>query len=79
MIERDMVRCPVTQFVSPGATALFLYTLNAPLSAGQYVLEFDLVSEGECWFADCGSATASGTLDVVAEAVRRPPHPSSPT
>ena len=34
------------------------------LPPGSYVLEWDLVSEGECWFAECGGRTARVPLHV---------------
>lgn len=65
LIQWDMPRVPVSQFVAPGETALFLYCIDAPITPGQYLLEFDFVSEYECWFADCGSSVLRTALEVV--------------
>ena len=51
--------------VEPGESARFLLDFLAPGDPGEYVIEWDLVSEGECWFADCGGGTARALLRVV--------------
>jgi hypothetical protein len=38
--------------------------LTAPKSAGQYLLEFDLVREFEGWFEDVGGTPLKVDLDV---------------
>jgi hypothetical protein len=62
----DGARTPVGRVVDPGESAAFLPIVEAPDRPGDYVLEFDLVDEGECWFAECGSATACVPLRVAA-------------
>jgi hypothetical protein len=62
----DGERFALPRVVEPGESARFLVVLAAPHEAGRYVIEWDLLSEAECWFADCGSATASAPLEVVA-------------
>lgn len=65
MIQRDLPRCAVLRFVAPGESAMFLFTLDAPSTAGDYLLEWDLVSEHECWFADCGGTVLRTPLHVT--------------
>jgi hypothetical protein len=60
----DGARTPIARVVDPGETASFLPFLEAPGEPGDYVLEWDLVSEGECWFGECGSASVSVSLRV---------------
>jgi nitrite reductase/ring-hydroxylating ferredoxin subunit len=65
LIQWDTPRCPVLIFVPPGETALFLYRINAPAPAGRYLLEFDLVCEGEAWFSAGGSSVLRMPLEIV--------------
>ena len=65
LIQWDLPRCPVLTFVGPGESATFLYSIDAPAAAGRYLLEFDFVSEFECWFATCGSSTLQVSLTVT--------------
>ena len=62
--------------VDPGEPARFYAEAIAPDEQGDYILEWDLVSEGECWFSECGSMPARTALRVVpderAPARRRP-------
>jgi hypothetical protein len=62
----DGPRFPMPRVVEPGETARFVIEFRAPLEPGDYVVEWDMVSEGEAWFADCGSETTRTTLRVVA-------------
>ncbi len=43
--------------IDPGAAVSVEVTAKAPLVAGSYFLEFDLVAEGLTWFKDGGSGT----------------------
>jgi hypothetical protein len=61
----DGTRTPVGRIVDPAESTSFLAVVEAPREPGDYVLEWDLVSEGECWFAECGSATATTALRVL--------------
>lgn len=58
-------RCPVPRIVDPDEEVLMVGTFLAPATPGTYLLEWDLVSELECWFADCGSRTVKTSLDVL--------------
>jgi hypothetical protein len=65
VVQHDGERIPMPRVVPPGESALFLFNFRAPGAPGSYVVEWDLVSEGECWFAECGSPTARVRLEVV--------------
>ncbi len=66
-LERwDGERIPVPRVVTPGDSARFLFTFPAPQRAGAYLVDWDLVSEGECWFAECGGVPARASLRVLA-------------
>ena len=39
---------------------------RAPATPGRYLIEWDMVSEGACWFAQCGSEAARVPLHVMA-------------
>jgi glycosyltransferase involved in cell wall biosynthesis/SAM-dependent methyltransferase len=49
--------------IMPGETLEFVAEVPLP-STGQHVLEFDLVSEGVCWFQHNGSHTVILTVEV---------------
>ncbi|HVT56994.1 MAG TPA: hypothetical protein VHR45_01225 [Thermoanaerobaculia bacterium] len=59
--------------VGPGQRTAMRVTLAAPTEPGSYLLEWDLVSEDECWFAECGSGVARVLLVVP-----RGGHPTDP-
>jgi len=59
-------RVALPRVVEPGESATLLFSFPAPQDPGDYVIEWDLVSEGESWFADCGSETARTRLRVTA-------------
>ena len=42
---------------TPGSPRRSCRSSRPRTEPGDYVLEWDLVDEGECWFAECGSAT----------------------
>ncbi len=75
----DGPRFPMPRLTRPGDYTLFLVTFSAPSQVGDYVLEWDLVSEGECWFQDSGSEVLRTPLRVSARTeatdYRRPPFP----
>lgn len=62
--QRDGERITLPRIVAPGDAVCFPFTFRAPDAPGSYLLEWDLVSEGECWFAECGSRTARVPLRV---------------
>lgn len=53
----DGDRTPIGRVVAPGASILMLAMFTAPGEPGEYIVEWDMVSEGECWFAQCNSQT----------------------
>ncbi len=50
--------------VAPGLTEALEVVVKAPLEAGRYYLEFDLVVEGLTWFKDGGSKTLVMPFEV---------------
>ena len=54
----------VPRLVAPGDSAVFLAGFEAPETAGDYVVEWDMVCEFECWFAECGSTVLRKELTV---------------
>jgi len=65
ILRWDGDRTPVPHFVNPREEALIVSTFQAPSIPGDYVIEWDMVSEGECWFADCGSSTLRTPFQVT--------------
>ncbi len=61
----DAARAPMPRFVAPGDSVTFLCSFDAPRASGRYIVRWDLVSEGECWFADRGGIVRSVGLDVA--------------
>lgn len=50
--------------VPPGGTRDYSLNLSAPGEAGAYVLEVDIVKEGEYWLSDMGNDAAVAKLNV---------------
>lgn len=65
MLDFNGERSLMPQVVPPGAEVQFLAQFKAPENEGDYLVEWDLVSENECWFAQCGSAVQRTALQVV--------------
>ena len=55
VIRYENPRSPLPREMRPGNTAAVKVTVKAPLEAGDYFLEFDLLLEGLSWFKDFGS------------------------
>lgn len=53
----DDARANLENDLEPGGTADLVLNATAPSSAGDYVLELDMVQEAIAWFADRGSKT----------------------
>jgi hypothetical protein len=64
LLNRDHARAWLPHRVDGGAHADVRIEVTAPEQPGQYVLKFDLVSEGIDWFERCGSATTTKALWV---------------
>ncbi len=67
--DRKAVRFENARFalpgkVAPGTSLSLEITVKAPLEAGSYELEFDLVAEGLAWFKDGGSGTLVMPFEV---------------
>jgi hypothetical protein len=66
LVRWDNSRYPLPRPVKPGETCQVAARVKAPLSAGRYFLEFDLLREGLLWFKDEGSKTEMVGLTVTA-------------
>lgn len=64
LLQQDGFRFPLPREVKPGQKALFAASFVAP-GPGSYFLEWDMVSELECWFRDCGSPVHLTALKVI--------------
>lgn len=53
----DDARAAIPGDVAPGQSVELVLDVKAPLRAGDYQLEIDMVQEGFCWFKDYGSPT----------------------
>jgi SAM-dependent methyltransferase len=65
LLDRDLARGPLPHPVGPGEEVATELTLRAPAEPGVFLVELDLVREGEHWFGDDGSPTARVVLRVV--------------
>jgi len=65
VLDRDLARSPLPHDVGPGGSAAMTLTLRAPVEPGAFLVELDLVREGERWFGDDGSPTARLVLHVT--------------
>jgi Mannosylglycerate hydrolase MGH1-like glycoside hydrolase domain len=64
VLKFDNVRTALPNPVRPGEEITLPVRVKAPLKAGNYRLEFDLVREGIAWFKDTGSPTLVMPLQV---------------
>jgi len=64
LIERDYARAWLPHTLKPGASIDVPIEIVAPATPGNYVLKFDLVSEGIDWFENNGSPTTLKPLVV---------------
>jgi hypothetical protein len=67
VLKFDRDRSPVLARTDPGRSLEFLVSLRAPDEPGAYVMEWDMVSERELWFATNGGSTLRHTLIVEPE------------
>jgi len=65
LIDFEGARTEINSRVLPNETTTVLGSFTAPAKPGRYVLTWDMVSEFECWFEQCGSATVDTPLVVV--------------
>jgi hypothetical protein len=64
-LQYDNRRFPLPRRVEPGQTIDMEITLRAPIEADRYLIQFDMVREGQAWFRDYGSRTAIIALSVA--------------
>jgi len=64
MFEINGQRAQLTA-LKPGDAGEFVLTIVAPEHEGEFIVEFDVVHEGICWFADRGSQTARAKVSVT--------------
>jgi len=64
-VQYDNHRFPLPRRVEPGQTIDMEITLRAPIEADRYLIQFDMVREGQAWFRDYGSRTAIIALSVA--------------
>jgi hypothetical protein len=62
VLDRGFARAPLPHPVSPGQETGVTLTFRAPAHPGVFLLELDLVREGEHWFGDDGSPVARVAL-----------------
>lgn len=63
-LQYDNRRFPLPQDLEPGKKIEMEITVRAPIEAGRYLLQFDMVREGKSWFRDYGSRTEFVRLTV---------------
>jgi hypothetical protein len=64
LLERDYARAWLPETLKPGASVDVPIEIVAPKTPGNYMLKFDLVSEGIDWFENNGSPTTLKPLVV---------------
>jgi SAM-dependent methyltransferase len=64
VLDRGLARAPLPHPVSPGRETEVALTFQAPAEGGVFLLELDLVREGEHWFGDDGSPAARVVLRI---------------
>jgi hypothetical protein len=65
LVRWDGPRVELTGDVAPGAVTQAALLLDAPLTAGSYVVRVDLVREGQAWFSSQGVAMLDLPLTVA--------------
>jgi tRNA (mo5U34)-methyltransferase len=63
-VSWDYGRAPLPRDVDPGEFVDLEIRLEAPATAGYYIIEFDMVEEQRAWFEDYGSRTVRHILAV---------------
>jgi SAM-dependent methyltransferase len=66
VLQRGLARAPLPHAMHPGQETTVTLTFRAPAETGVFLLELDLVREGEHWFADDGSPAARVVLRIGA-------------
>jgi len=65
LVRFENPRLPLPRKIPPRGKFELTAAVKAPLEAGRYLLEFDLLREGLTWFKDRGSKTLRIPLDVA--------------
>lgn len=71
VVVPDDGRARLTQTMAPGSRLEIELGVRAPETAGEYLLEIDLVQERICWFAQRGSSTARAPVNVAGLPVQK--------
>lgn len=65
LLVRDDARVPLPRDLEPRDDLELLITPTAPLEPGRYLLDFDMVEEGVCWFGERDSEKAQVPIVVT--------------
>jgi LPS sulfotransferase NodH len=71
LLELDGQRYLINDYVPVGGDITFIGAFTAPDAPGDYIIEWDMVNEGECWFAQCGGQPRRTYLRVGEPGRRR--------
>lgn len=77
-LVHDDARANLENDLEPAGTAELVLNVTAPSTAGDYVLELDMVQEAVAWFADRGSNTARIRFRVVGNPKSSPSNAAAP-
>ena len=66
MVRFDHPRRPLPGFVPPGGRTRVWVPVDVPETPGDYVVEFDLLYELQCWWAERGARTGRTLIRAVA-------------
>lgn len=65
LVQWDNARCGVADIVRPDECTTIFFVGRAPARRGQYVFEWDFISEHETWFAENGSTPHRTPVEAV--------------
>lgn len=71
----DDARLPLPRWLAPGDALMTAFQVRVPSEPGRFLLEFDLVHEQVCWFADRGTPALRMTIDVAPRPADALPEP----
>jgi hypothetical protein len=65
-LPREGARTRLSRYVAPGdAVTITVEEFVAPTVRGRYVIEWDMLNEGECWFASRGGTVLRNEIEVL--------------
>ncbi len=64
-VEPGANRTLIDRYVAPGDEVTLVHEFAVPEQPGRYTVEWDMLNEYECWFADCGGAVFRNVLLVI--------------